>query len=254
MDDKAKRYARIRYTFAVIDTAYFLILLSAFQLSGLAIRLRSILSDIFPNPAFLAIFYCLAMSILYLVLNFPFTFYRSYVVEHKFDLSKQRLSSWASDFIKANILSFIFFAIVIEVMLYFVTYHPKDWWWLGGTFWIFLSVILARMFPVLIIPLFFKYKRMDNEDLRQRIFALSGKMGIKVLDIYQIDFSRKSLKANAAMVGLGKSKRVILTDTLEGRFSPDEIEVILAHEFAHFRLKHLVKLVILSSAATFLIF
>jgi STE24 endopeptidase len=106
---------------------------------------------------------------------------------------------------------------------------------------------LAKLTPVLIIPLFFKYKILSDNTLRERIINLADKMKIKILDVFEIDFSKKTLKANAAFVGMGKTKRVILADTLKDKYTYDEIGVILAHEFAHYRLKHLLKLLLVNS-------
>lgn len=108
--------------------------------------------------------------------------------------------------------------------------------------------------PILIIPLFFKYRALSDNQLRQRILNLAHKMGVKILDVFEIDFSKKTLKANAAFVGMGRTKRVILADTLKDKYTYDEIEVILAHEFAHYRLRHLIKLIFINSITIILSF
>lgn len=254
MDDKIKRYARIKYSLAIIEVVYLLFLLLLLQVSGFAIWLRAEFARLFANEVLLILFYCLGVFLLYLLLNFPLEFYRSYLLEHRFGLSTERFLAWLSDFLKANLIGFIIFAILIEVFFFFLRHYPDNWWWMSSLFWIFLSLILARLFPVLILPLFFKYKGIDNEDLRQRILDLANKMKIKILDVYQIDFSRKSRKANAGLVGLGKSKRVLLTDTLQDKYAPEEIEVILAHEFAHFQLRHLIKLLVLNASVVLFVF
>ncbi|MCU0652618.1 MAG: M48 family metalloprotease, partial [Candidatus Omnitrophica bacterium] len=98
--------------------------------------------------------------------------------------------------------------------------------------------------------LFFKYKKLTDEGLKERIIHLAEEMNLKILDVFEIDFSKKTLKANAAFTGWGKTKRVILADTLKDKYSHDEITVILAHEFAHYKLKHLIELILINSAAT----
>ncbi|MCM8780700.1 MAG: M48 family metalloprotease [Candidatus Omnitrophica bacterium] len=110
------------------------------------------------------------------------------------------------------------------------------------------SLVFARLVPVVIIPLFFKYKPISDTELRERIINLAVKMDLKILDVFEIDFSKKTTKANAGFVGWGKTKRVILTDTLKYKDSLPEIEVILAHEFAHYKLGHIFKLIIVSSS------
>ncbi len=254
MDDRIKRYSRIKYTLAIAGFIYLLSILALLQLSGLAVSLRVGVSGLFANPVLLILFYSLILFILYSVLTFPLEFYRSYIVEHRFGLSRENFSHWFTDQLKQFLLGFIIFIILVEGFFYFLRQYPGNWWWIAGLFWIFFSIILAKLFPSLIIPLFFKYTRIADENLRRRIFDLAGKMKMKILDVYQINFSKKTTKANAALVGLGKSKRVILTDTLQGSFTPDEIEVILAHEFAHFRLRHIIKMLVLNAATILIVF
>ena len=254
MDERVKKYSRIKYTLAIIGFVYMLCILALFQFSGFAVWLRAGVSGVFANQVLLIFFYSFILFLLYSILDFPLEFYRSYKVEHRFGLSTEKFPHWLVDQIKEFLVGFLIFIILIEGFFYFLRNNPDSWWWISGFFWIFFSIILARLFPVLIIPLFFKYKRIQNEDLRQRIFNLANKMKISILDVYEIDFSKKTTKANAALVGLGKSKRVVLTDTLKDKYSLEEIEVILAHEFAHFQLKHAIKMIVLNAAVTLLIF
>lgn len=254
MDDRIKRYSRIKYTLAVVDVIFLLIILILFQLSGLAMSLRTWADRLFVNQVLIIFFYCLVLFLLYFIFNFPLKLYRSYIVEHRFNLSKERFSQWFTDQVKEFFVSFFLFIILVEGFFYILRQYPHSWWWISSLFWVFFSVIIAELSPILIIPLFFKYKRISDQDLRQRILNLAAKMGINILDVYQIDFSKKTIKANAALTGLGKSKRVILTDTLQGKFSHDEIEVILAHELAHYRLGHLIKLLILNAGIILFIF
>lgn len=254
MSDRIKKYSRIKYTLAIIDIAFLLLVLAVFQTSGLAVALRSGVGGLFANQALIIFVYCLSLFLLYFILDFPLDYYRSYSIEHRFGLSQENFPHWLGDQLKELWVGFIIFIILVGGFFYFLRYYPDNWWWIAGLFWIFFSVVLAKLFPNLIIPLFFKYTRIADDDLRQRIFALAAKMKMKILDVYQIDFSKKTTKANAALVGLGKSKRVILTDTLQGKFSPDEIEVILAHEFAHYRLRHIIKMLILNAITIMLVF
>jgi len=255
MENRAKEYAGIKYRLALIDMVYTLVLLIVLQMSGLAARLESALLGLSGNQFILTALYSAIIFLIYMILNFTLDFYRSFVVEHRFGLTKQKYSYWLSDHLKSNALGLTVFVILVESFLFFARSYPQSWWWMSALFWIFLSVIIAKIFPVIVIPIFFKYKKLENEDLRQRIMSLAKVMRVRILDVFEIDFSKKSLKANAAFVGMGKSRRVLLTDTLlNGKFLPEEIEMILAHEFAHYRFKHLIKMVIMNSAVIFLTF
>ena len=130
---------------------------------------------------------------------------------------------------------------------------PNSWWvWIAG-FWFLATVFIARITPVLIVPLFFKYSPVD-ERLKKSIIGLSKKCKVGVLEVYKIDFSRKTNKLNAAVTGMGKTRRVILADNLVNEFTEDEVLGVLAHEFGHHRLFHMWQLLFFGAAATFLSF
>jgi STE24 endopeptidase len=255
MEDKARAYARIKYRLAIIDIVYTLFLLLILQVSGINLLLKSYFSTISYSKIIHVALYSATLFISYGVLSFGIDLYRSFVIEHKFNLSNQKLPAWFLDYIKGNALSLLVFIVLIECFFFFIRNYPASWWWMSAIFWMFLTIVIARIFPIVVIPLFFKYKRIENEGLRNAILALAEKMHIKILDVFEIDFSKKSLKCNAAFVGMGRSKRVLLTDTLlKGAFQQKEIEMILAHEFAHYRFRHLIKMVIISSLMIFITF
>ncbi len=250
--NKAKEYSSLKYTVAILDTVYLFALLLLFMGFGFSKALAGQLSRLTGNYWVILPLYLFAISILYYVLSFPLNFYSSYILEHKFSLSKQKIADWMKDQVKAGIIGYII-SIILLVSFYLILMRFQySWWWVVSLVWIFFSLILARLTPVVIIPLFFKYKKIEDDVLRHRIMNLADKMKVKILDVFEIDFSKKTLKANAAFVGSGKTRRVILADTLKDKYSDDEIEVILAHEFAHYKLKHLLKLIVINSLATIL--
>lgn len=247
--DKAKRYSCIKYALALIDTAYLVASLLLFQGLGLSRILTDKLAHSLPYLLILPT-YMSIISLTYYLLNLPLNFYQSFVLEHKFALSNQKIKDWILDQIKAGAISYLIALILIGAFYYILARHPANWWLIISILWILFSLIFARLLPTLIIPIFFKYKKFSDEVLRVRILNLANKMGLRVLDCFEIDLSRKTLKANAAFAGLGRAKRVILADTLKDKYTYDEIEVILAHEFSHYKLKHLLKLILLNALAT----
>lgn len=252
--NKAKRYSCIKYTLSIIDTVYLLALILLFQAFGLSGGLVNSISS-FVKAAYLVFpAYLLAILVLSYIVTFPLNFYRSFIIEHKFCLTNQKISGWFSDQIKTGIISYVIGVILFGTFYSILKHNPHTWWFIIALFWIFFSLIMAKLLPVAIIPLFFKYKRLEDAKLRERIIKLAEKMKIKILDVFEIDFSKKTLKANAAFVGWGRTRRVILADTLKDKYSYDEIEAILAHEFAHYRMKHLLKLILMNSSATLLAF
>jgi STE24 endopeptidase len=252
--EKAKDYSRRKYTLAIIETLYLLLLLWLFLGLGLSKILAQSISQRI-EPAYLVLpAYLLLIYIFYWCLDFPLTFYRSFKLEHKFSLSNQKLSDWLLDQLKSGLITYIISLILLGSFYFILKNNPRIWWLIVSLLWIFFSVILSKLTPVVIIPLFFKYKKLTDEGLRQRIIRLAEKMRVGILDVFEIDFSKKTLKANAAFVGIGSTRRVILADTLKEKYSADEIEIILAHEFAHYRFRHLGKLIITNSLAIILSF
>ena len=236
------------------ETAYTIILVAVFAGTGASRILEETLYRMSANRLIVIPAYIAILGAGYFLLSLPLHFLGSYTLEHVFSLSKQKIGDWFLDQLKAGVISFIIGLILAGVFYYCLSISPHGWWILVSCFWVFFSVILAKVTPIVIIPLFYKSSKLTDETLRSRIIALAGKMKVKILDVFEIDFSKKTLKANAAFVGVGNTRRVLLADTLKDKYSHDEIEAILAHEFAHYRLKHLLKIVFVNAAATIAIF
>lgn len=252
--EKAKRYSSIKYGLVIVETVYLLLLLFLFQLLGFSNILAKDIHQLMINDYFAVLFYILIVYITCYILNFPLNFYHSFLLEHEFQLSRQNIKEWFTDQIKGGVIAYGLSIIGLEVFYFILRHQPQNWWWILSIFWIFFSLILARLTPVIIVPLFFKYKKLSDESLRQRIISLALKMKIKILDVFEIDLSKKTAKVNAGLVGWGATKRVILADALREKYSSDEIEVILAHEFAHYKLQHLIKLILINVLVTILCF
>ncbi|MGE5197094.1 MAG: M48 family metallopeptidase [Deltaproteobacteria bacterium] len=252
--EKAKRYSAIKYVSSIVDTAYMILLLAIFAGSGASKVVAASISDFFARDFLTLPAYLLVVYIGYSIVNFPLNFYRSFVVERVFHLSNQKAADWLKDQLKSGMIFYLISFILFAVFYYTVAKSPRGWWVIVSLAWIFFSIIMAKLFPLIIIPLFFKYKPVSDDVLRQRIIGLAAKMRVSILNVFEIDFSKKTVKANAAFVGWGKGRRVILADTLKNKYTVEEIEVILAHEFAHYRLKHLIKLILINSFVTLVTF
>jgi STE24 endopeptidase len=252
--EKSRRYSTIKYSLSIIGMGYLLLLLAVSMLGGVSVVLAKGIK-LLVTPSYLVFpVYLLVIFGAYCILNFPLNFYQSFILEHQFQLTRQSIKNWFFDQLKSGVISYIISIVLLEVFYALLGSQPQNWWWIVSLVWIFLSLVLAKLTPVIIIPLFFKYKKFSDEDLRKRIIGLSEKMKLKILDVFEIDLSRQTEKANAALVGFGSTRRVILGDTLKNKYSADEIEVILAHEFAHQKLGHLLKLVGISALSTLLCF
>jgi len=198
--------------------------------------------------------YFIVLSVILYCAGFPFDFYEGFIVEHRFKLSNQTLSNYLQDNLKKAIISLIIGVIVIEGLYLFLEKFAQAWWIFAAVGWFCLTVILTKITPSVIIPLFYKYLPLEDEALRERIKELFIKTKTPLKDVSMINFSSKTKKLNAAVVGFGKNRRVILADTLLGELSHDEIISIVAHELGHYKNKDTVKIIMFSAVVTTVLF
>jgi len=244
---KAKSYAYRKYALGIANLLFTFLLIFLFQFSGASKFFAESIKRIFSNYYFVIALYIFIAYTIYAIFLFPINFYSNFLLEHQFGLSRQNLKDWWIDFAKTFLISFLILLFIFEAFYFILQRFPVFWWLVLWGFWLFFSLVLAKLIPVCVIPLFFKYQSLKDDAFKERILHLARKMQVGVLDVYQIDFSKKTNKANAAFVGIGKTKRLILADTLKDAYSQEEIEVILAHEMAHYKLRHLLKLIFVNS-------
>ena len=175
------------------------------------------------------------------IAGLPFTLYNTFVLEKKYGFSTITWKIWITDLIKSLIVSAILMGIMISAFMAFVSYLPKSWWFWAWVFFTLFEIILLWLYPVLIAPLFNKYEPIKDELLKEKITALLDKVGLKAKGIYQVDAGKRSRHTNAYFTGIGKTKRIVLYDTLLASHSPEEIIAVLAHEIGHWKKKHIVK-------------
>jgi STE24 endopeptidase len=196
----------------------------------------------------------LALTAMHLAVSFPLSFYSGYVLEHRFRLSTLGLGGWLWRYVKRNLLA-LALGVLLVVGLYWLIWLTGPRWWLAAAGAFFLvSVLLGQLMPVLILPLFYKIERLDVPELAQRIAGLAKGTGLSIEGVYRIALSQETVKANAMLAGLGRTRRVLLGDTLLDGFTPDEIEVVFAHEIGHHVFRHIRKMIlagVLYSAAGF---
>lgn len=176
--------------------------------------------------------------------------YYGFRLEHRFNLSNQKLRSWIWDEVKSFLVSLIMAAIVVELLYFIIRQFPEHWWLIAWGAFIILFILLAQIAPVVLFPIFYKFEPLDNEDLKQRLVRLSERAGTRVRGVYKWKLSEKSKKANAALTGLGATRRIILADTLLDNYSADEIEAVLAHELGHHVHRHIAKSIFVQAGIT----
>ncbi len=227
---KAKRYARMgrRLLLANLALGTAFILAMLFGLSSWLKRWLPI-----SQPQAVLALYFVAFFGAFKVLSAPLSYYRGYVLPHRFDLSVQSLGSWLADQAKGTALGLILGLMAMEAAYWLLSTFPSMWWLLAGLLYLLFSVILSNLAPILIIPLFFKFTPLKDEELVERLKRLAERAGTRVRGVFTLNLSTKTKTANAALIGLGNTRRIVLGDTLLKDYDADEIEAILAHELGH---------------------
>jgi STE24 endopeptidase len=180
----------------------------------------------------------------HVVVSFPLSLFAGHTLEHRYRLSHQTLSRWLARYAKRNLLA-LGFGLVMTPLLYWVIWLAGPWWWLAAAAVFFVvTVIMGQLLPVVVLPLFYKIERLENAELTERMAKLAAGTGLSIQGVYRMGLSEETAKANAMLTGLGRTRRVLMGDTLLDQFSSDEIEVIFAHEIGHHVFRHIRKMIV----------
>jgi len=187
----------------------------------------------------------LLITLLHVAVSLPLSFYSGHILEHRFHLSNLTVGRWITRYLKRNALA-LAFGTVLVLGLYWLIWTTGRWWWLTAAAAFFcVTIVLGKIFPLLIIPLFYKVERLDAPELTERMNELAAGTGLGIEGVYRIVLSQETVKANAMLTGIGRSRRVLLGDTLLSHFSPDEIAVVFAHEIGHHVFRHVRKMLLM---------
>ena len=247
---ESRRYNRLKRWLGVADFGLglgLLLLLLATEWTG---SLRDLAyRGAGQNYSLAVFFYVLMLVAISKAVSAPLEYY-GFRLEHEYHLSNQRFRSWLWDEIKGLVVGLVLATVVVE-LLYLLIRHVQHWWLVAWAVFLGLFVLLAQLAPVVLFPIFYKFEPMENEELSRRLVLLSERAGTRVRGVYKWKLSEKSKKANAALTGLGATRRIILADTLLDHYSDDEIEAVLAHELGHHVHRHILKSILMQAALTF---
>ncbi|MEP7200075.1 MAG: M48 family metalloprotease, partial [Chloroflexota bacterium] len=230
---QAKAFARIRRKLLVIDLALAATLTLAWLFSGASVWLRNQIAQFTTEPLLIVALYALVFGAVYFVMDFPLAYYGGFTLQHRFGLSTQTRGAYLVDVVKGLLVSGVLGLLVLEVIYLLLRLSPDGWWLWTAAFLLLFTVVLSNLAPIIILPLFFKLTPVDNAELVRRLSGLAERARAKVNGVFTINFSSKTTAANAALMGLGSTRRIVLGDTLYANFNADEIETILAHELGH---------------------
>ena len=253
-DTDAKRYARIRYRLLVIELIGWLLFLVAYQAGGVSRAMALWASSWTSHESLRLLGYLAVFGIISYLIFIPLRVYSGFLLEHRFGLSRLTFPRWVWREAKHLLVSATFSLGIFEGLYALLRYAPRSWPIFATIGWVGVSVGLARVFPTWLLPIFYKISPVHDEALGQRLLALCRRAGLSALGVFRVALGAETRKANAALAGLGRTRRVLLSDTLLEHFTPDEIETVLAHELGHQRYRHLLKLLILSGVGSWAVF
>jgi STE24 endopeptidase len=249
---EAQRYNRIRRWLGIADFASGFALLIVLLLTQWTGGLRDLAYRAgFQNYTVALVLYVVMLMMIAKLLGMGLDFY-GFRLEHSFHLSNQKLRGWIWDQVKGFLVSVVLGAIVSIVLYSIIREFSEHWWLISWAVFLGLFILMAQIAPVVLFPIFYKFEPLQNDDLKKRLVKLSERAGTRVRGVYKWHLSEKSKKANAALTGLGNTRRIILADTLLDNYSPEEIEAVLAHELGHHVHKHILKSIGVQAGVTLL--
>ena len=209
--------------------------------SGLSSRIANV--HIFSSVIFVFIIYMFIYASLQEIIGLPLSYLSGFVIEKKYGFSNQTRVDWFKEQAKSFLVSLILSILIFGAVLYIFQRFDNLWWLVASCFMVFFSVVMSVIFPIWIMPIFHKYEPIDDEELKDSLRGILEKGGLKIKGFFREDTSRKTTKENAMLAGLGKTKRVILTDNIINNMEADEIRTVLAHEVGHYKRAHMPKII-----------
>lgn len=244
--NKASEYQRVSLVYFLIRNAVVLTFYTGVAL--LAWRTFSVAGA--PSLLKAALYVALLFMAFYL-LTFPLDYYRGFLVEHRFGLSNHTFVSWLNDYALNRGISLFISVLTFTGLYALAIYFPVRWWVFAGILFSLFMFLSAYLYPLVIDPLFYRFEPLQDEGMRSQIVHMAEKAGIRVEEVLVADASRKTGKANAYFTGLGSSKRIVIFDNLLERFTGPEALAVIAHEMGHWKHNHIIKGLLLGSAAVF---
>jgi STE24 endopeptidase len=239
-EDKSTRYQRSKRQASIASLAWGIVLLGGLVWSGGHVALRDAATAAVPaalapplRSGAIVFAYVVFLSVVNEIVTFPLSFYSGFLLERRYDLSNESFGGWLRDQAKSFGIGLVLAGGAAEAIYFCIRRSPEHWWVSAGLLFTVLIVGLTNVAPVVLLPLFYTVKPLGREALRARLLGLAERAGARVLGAYEWGLGGKTRKANAALAGLGRTRRILVSDTMLAEYSDDEIEVVLAHEIAH---------------------
>jgi STE24 endopeptidase len=235
---RAAAYTVSRQRFAVVETIFDALLLLLLTLGGGIALMGDAVSRITQSPIAAGTLHVLGVFAVLAVLSLPFGLYRTFVLEERFGFNRTRPAVFVADTLKSWALGLLLGSAVVACVLWIMASAGRAWWLVGWLAWLGFSLLVTWAWPRIFAPLFNKFSPLEDQSLRARIDALLERCDFHAKSVFVMDGSRRSSHGNAYFTGLGREKRIVFFDTLLATLTPAQVESVLAHELAHFRLRH----------------
>lgn len=251
---KIRDYTIATSTMGITENIAYDLFLILIVLSGALPWLTGEVSSLGMNFVLSGIIFFFTCYLVMGAFEIPFDLYSTFGIEKRFSFSTITAGTWISDLVKSLLVSAVLMGVFLAVFLSLITLAPRAWWLWSWLFFVSFQLLVSWLYPVLIAPLFNKFEPIEDKDLLERIRALAESAGIHVKGIFKMNALKRSRHSNAYFTGLGKSKRIVLFDTLLENHTHDEILSVLAHEIGHWKLGHVWKQLVISSAVSLILF
>ncbi len=252
----ARRYARQRQTLSLVNLGISAVLVAILLFSGLNFWLRDALAGAPAwspawgwQPLRIAAYFGV-LFVASTILGLPLGYYSGLILPRRYGLSTQKFGGWAVDQVKEVVLSLVFELLAVEALYLLLAVAPTTWWLWAGLLALGVTVVLANLLPILVLPIFYKLTPLPDGDVLRRTLALAARANTRVRGVYTMNLSARTTAANAMVVGLGNTRRIVIGDTLLDRYTPDEIEVVVAHELGHQVHHDIPKLIVAQTVIT----
>jgi STE24 endopeptidase len=196
----------------------------------------------------------LALGAIGFLTEIPFNLYESFVIEKKYGFSTITPTLWITDLIKSTLISCILLGALLGSLLALIHHARESWWLFGWAFFASFQLFIMWIYPIVIAPLFNKYEPLPDENLKDTIVSVMEKAGLKTSGVFRVDAGKRSRHSNAYFTGIGKTKRIVLYDTLLESHTDEEIVSVLAHEIGHWKKGHIIKQLLLIEVISFVLF
>ena len=247
---KAADYTCARQRFGLVNFGVGIVLLLGWTLLGGLDALNGALLDFFGGDAASAgslgyqVALVIGFSLIGGLLELPFEWYSHFRIEQRFGFNKMTTRLWIGDTLKNLLVSALIGVPLIAMVLWLMGAAGSSWWIWAWAFWVGFNLLLMVIYPMFIAPLFNEFKPLEDGELAARVRAVMDRCGFSASGLFVMDGSKRSAESNAYFTGIGRSKRVVLYDTLIAQLSPGEIEAVIAHELGHFHHKHVAKMLV----------